>query len=252
MRLAIAAIFSIAFTSSVKANPSETPTAEELSLIIKGLLKSALPSPLVQQEFNWGHQRKFANGITWEKDGILRKPRVQEKMKNDGTWRKIKVEAVDPERTLSLRVFNVQKPEKGKITFLVIISMPTRITFNQQLWAAGTRVYSGETRARCKPMLLLSCESTTRTVKNGSFFPDVVFRMRVTHAKLSYENLVIEHTAGIGGDGAKLLGETILEFVKDVRPSLEKNMLEKANKAIVKAGDTKEVKLSLSKLLEGE
>ncbi|MSR52633.1 MAG: hypothetical protein EXS09_05015 [Gemmataceae bacterium] len=252
MRRAIAMFLSLAFSCSAKADPENTPTAEELSSVIKGLLKTALPSPLVQQEFNWGHQRKFANGITWEKDGILRKPRFQEKMKNDGTWRKIKIEAVDPEKTLSLNVFNVQQPEKGKVTFLVMVAMQTRITFDQQLWAAGVRVYSGETRARCKPTLILACESTTRTVKNGSFFPDVIFRMRVTHAKLSYESLVVEHTAGIGGDGAKLLGETIIEFVKDIRPSLEKNMLEKANKAIVKAGDTKEVKLSLSKLLEGK
>jgi len=252
MRLAITTILSLAFCCSAKADPADTPTGEELASIMKGLLKSALPSPLVQQEFNWGHQRKFANGITWKKDGILRVPRVQQKMKNDGTWRKIKIEAVDPEKTLSVNVFSVQNPEKGKITFLVLLSLQTRITFNQQLWAAGTRVFSGETRARCKPTLLLSCESTTRTVKNDSFFPDVVFRMRVTHAKLSYDNLVIEHTAGIGGDGAKILGETIVEFVKDIRPSLEKNMLEKANKAIVKAGDTKEVKLSLSKLLEGK
>jgi len=252
MRLTIATIFSLAFCCTARADDSDLPTTEELSATMKGLLNTALPSPLVQQEFNWGHQRKVTNGITWEKDGIFRKPRVQEKLKNDGIWRKLKVEAVEPEKTLSVKVFSVQKPEKGKITFLLMISMQTRITFDQQLWASGVRLYSGETRARCQPVLLLSCESTTRTEKNGSTLPDVIFRMRVTHAKLTYENLVVEHTAGIGGDGAKLLGETIIEFVKDIRPSLEKNMLGKANKAIVKAGDTKEVKLSLSKLLEGK
>lgn len=252
MRMIVAALLVLTFHGTSKADSTDLPTADELATIMKGLLNTALPSPLVKQESNWGHQRKVANGITWEKDGFLRKPVVQKKMKNDGTWRKIKVEAVDPEKTLSLKVFSVQKPEKGKITFLVFITMQTKITFEQQIWRSGVRLFSGETRARCKPSLLLSCESTTRTVKNDSFFPDVIFRLRVTHAKLTYEDLEVEHTAGIGGDGAKLLGEAVIEFVKDIRPSLEKNMLEKANKAIVKAGDTKEVKLSLSKLLEGK
>ena len=41
-------------------------------------------------------------------------------------------------------------------------------------------------------------------------------------------------------------------MVKQMRPSLEKDMLEKANRAIVKAGDTKEVKLGLGKLFDGK
>ena len=36
------------------------------------------------------------------------------------------------------------------------------------------------------------------------------------------------------------------------RPSLERNLLEKADAAIVKAGDTQEVRLSVEKLLKGE
>jgi len=251
-RFVFSTIVALLVGSPALAAPVETPTTDELGTILRALLLTALPDPLVQQNMDWGKQRKVPNGITWKKDGLLLKPEKQEKLKNDGVWRRIKAEAVNPDKTLTSIVKNVQKPEKGKLTFDVEISLQTRITFEQQLWKAGVRIYSGETRARCRPILRLKCESTTRTVKNGSAFPDVVFRMRVLDAKLTYEQLKVEHTAGVGGEAAELLGEAAIETVKQLRPSIERNMLEKANKAIVKAGDTKEVKLGLGKLLDGK
>jgi hypothetical protein len=252
LRSVFALLTAMALIAPAAAAPAETPSADELASILRGLLTTALPEPLVQQNSNWGHQKMVANGVTWEKKGVLLRPHKQEKLKNDGTWRRIKVEAIDPAKNLTLRVANVQKPEKGKLTFDVEITLPTRIVFEQQLWRSGVRLYSGETRARCRPILKLRCESTTRTQKSGSFIPDVVFRMRVLDAKLTYDQFKVEHTAGVGGDLAKVLGETMQETIRTLAPSLERNMLEKANKAIVKAGDTKEVKLSLGKLLDGK
>jgi len=232
--------------------PVDPPSAEELASIMRTLLTSALPSPLVEQSSNWGKQKEVANGITWKKDGILLKPHKQEKLKNDGVWRRIRIDAVNPEKELKLQVTNVQKPQKGMLTFDMVVSLPTRIKFEQQFWKSGVRVYSGETRARCRPILALKCESTSRVVKTDNVIPDVVFRMRVLDAKLTYDDLVVEHTAGVGGELADVLGDAVLGMVKQMRPSLERDMLEKANRAIVKAADTKDVKLGLGKLFDGK
>lgn len=252
MQRFLSAIFVGLVAIPANAQSDDTPSGDELAVIFRGLLSSALPDPLVQQNLDWGKQRNVPNGISWKKDGLLLKPVKQEKFKNDGVWRRIKAEAVNADKNLTLTVTNVKKPEKGKLTFDVEITLQTRITFEQQLWKSGVRIYSGETRARCRPILKLKCESTTRTVKSDSLFPDVVFRMRVVDAKLTYDQFKVEHTAGVGGEVAEMLGEAMIETVKQVRPSIERNMLEKANKAIVKAADTKEVKLGLGKLLDGK
>lgn len=252
LRFVVSGMAVLTVIASSHAAPVDAPTPDELAKSLRGLLITALPDPLVQQNFNWGNQKKVVNGLTWEKNGILLKPHKQEKMKNDGTWRRIKVEAVDPEKTLTVNVLNLQYPEKGKVTFDVLVTMQTRITFEQQLWLAGVKLYSGETRARCRPLLLLRCESTTQTQKNGSHLPDIVFRMRATDGRLSYDQFKVEHTAGVGGDMAKLLGDAAHNLLNQVRPSIERNMLEKAGKAIVQAADTKDVKLSLGKLLDGK
>jgi hypothetical protein len=71
----------------------------------------------------------------------------------------------------------------------------------------------------------------------------------VLQADLNYDHLVVEHMAGVGGDAAKVLGEAVYATVRGLRPSLERNLLAKANAAIVKAGDTREVRVSLLSLL---
>jgi hypothetical protein len=255
MRPLLSAALLIALAGPVAAappNPASAPSADELAEVMRTLLTSALPSPLVAKEFNWGHQVEIMNGITWEGDGILKKPHKQKKFKNDGVWRKIQVEAFNPEKNLTLAVKNVQQPEKGKITFDMLVTLQTRITFEQQVWSRGTRLYSGETRARCRPILALKCESTSRVEKSGALIPDVVFRMRVLDARLSYDEFRVDHTAGVGGDLAKVMGDALHDTIKLWMPSLEKDMKEKAQQAIVKAGDTKEVKLGLGRLLDGK
>src|SRR3954467_336112 len=104
---------------ALAAPPSETetPTADELVRIVRPLLLSALPDPVLEKSFNWGKQKEVMNGITWEKKGVLLKPHKQEKEKNDGIWRKVRVETDHADKTLNLVVVNVQKPEKGKVTF---------------------------------------------------------------------------------------------------------------------------------------
>jgi hypothetical protein len=235
----------------VRAADQDVPAAADLARIFRSLLLPNLPDPLVSQDYNWGHQQMTTIGVKWEKEGLLAKPVPIKSLRNDGKWRKISLTADNPDQALEISVKDVQVPETGRMTFSMVLVLPIHAKFEQQIWRTGTRFYSGETRARCKVALQLQCESTSRIDKKpGSFLPDVVLRLRVAEAKLSYFDFVVEHTAGVGGEAAKVLGEAIHDTIKKVKPSLERNLLDKANAAIVKAGDTKEVHLEFSKLFD--
>ena len=82
-----------------------------------------------------------------------------------------------------------------------------------------------------------------------SFLPDVVVRMRVVKATVKYDDLNVDHIAGLGGSAARVLGDAVHDVVKTIRPSLEEGLLARANAAIVKAADTREVRLSLGKIV---
>ena len=217
--------------------PSASLRSLELSL--RTLLLKNLPDPLVKSEQNWGQQ----------KPALVRK----NEMRNDGTWRRFTVKAANPNQTLGLGLEDAVVPDPGKASFTAKIGVDCDLTFEQQIWKNGLRLYSGETRGRCHAAVLLKCEATSRTeTKPGSFVPDMVFRVKVTEAQLFYENLVIEHTAGVGGDAAKILGDAVIDAVKQAKPELERDLMNKANAAIVKAADTKDVRISFDSLLKAK
>jgi hypothetical protein len=251
-RFLIVGLSLFALAMPAVAAPADGPMPDELSVTFRTLLNTGLPDPLVQHSSNWGNQKKVANGVTWEKGGPLLRPHVQKKLKNDGTWQRLNVEAIDPQKNLTVNVLNMQYPEKGKVTFDVLITLQTRITFEQQIWTSGIRLFSGDARARCRAILLLRCELTTRTEESGGHLPDVIFRLRATDGRLSYDQFKVEHVAGVGGGAAKVLGEAAHNLLNQLKPSIERNMLENASQAIVKAADTKDVKLSFGNLAGGK
>jgi hypothetical protein len=96
----------------------------------------------------------------------------------------------------------------------------------------------------------LQCEANMRLDPGAALLPEAVFRLRVVQSQLSYDNFVTEHIAGIGGDMADVLGDAVRNGMKKWHPSLERDLLAKANASIEKAADTKEVRVSLVDLLK--
>lgn len=239
-------------TPPVKATaPAESKT---LSDSLQKLLLANLPDPLVQSNSHWGEQKEVTIGLTWEKKGVIRyRPHVMKDVRNDGHWERVTVEAADPAKTLKLTVGETRTPEAGKTLFDAVVQTDVKLKYEQQVWALGKRVYAGETRAKCTAGLTMTVELTSRNeYAPGALLPTVVLRVRVTDAKLSYWDLECEHTLGVGGDAAKALGKAVYEVMKKVKPDMEKDLLAKANAAVVKAADTKEVRVELGGLLKAK
>lgn len=251
-RVWVGLVVGVGLSASAGAQTPPTDTAA-LADTLRGLLLKNLPDPLVETKAGWGEQREVAIGLKWERKGVVRfRPEVMRDVKNDGHWQKATVTAADPDKTLTLKIGNV-KAADGKTTFDAEVGLDVRLKYEQQVWAGGKRVYAGETRGKCHSDVKLAVELTTKLEpKPGAVLPDLAFRVRVTQADLSYRDLVCEHTLGVGGEAAKVLGKAVHEFVKKAKPDLEKDLLAKANAAIVKAADTKEVRVEFDKLLTGK
>ncbi len=227
-------------------------TAEEqrqLAALLRGMLVQNMPDPLAHTEKRWGQQRDVLVGVKWHH----LKPEAQKAVRNDGHWQRLGVTVVDPARSLALDVRNVTSPEPGRSTFDAVIGLDVRAEHESQVWKSGARLAATTTRARCRVHLTVACEVTSRTEPNpGHLLPAAVVRVRVTAATLSYADFVCEHIAGMDGKAAKLTGDALHEFVRQVKPSLETDLLGKANVAIIKAADTHEVRVELDKLLAGQ
>jgi hypothetical protein len=224
-------------------------SSDALAGTLRGALVRTLPTTLYESSPGWGHTRQVSE-IKWKGQGLHVHPEKVHKDKNDGDWRKIRVSADNLADTLILDLRNVQWPDEGGVTFALFLSFDSKVDYTHQKWDKGARLWDSSVQARLRVKLTLNCEITTRLEPGSSVLPDAVFRFRVTKADLQYDQLVVEHIAGIGGTGAKLLGDAARRMIHDIKPNLERDLLAKADAAIVKAGDTKEVRVRVSDLFK--
>lgn len=208
---------------------------------LKPVLAKSLPPVLYEKSSNWGHQEMAANGLRWH--GL--RAEIVNTPKNDGKWRKIRLTAQDLPKTLVLNLSDLKDAGAGRQTFKAFLAFQAGIEFEQQTWDLGVRLYSGSTRARLQLKATLDCENLLRIEPSKGLIPDVVFRLRVTKADVTYDNLVVEHVAGVGGSAARLIGEAARATLRACKPSLERDLLARVNAAIVKAADTRELRLGL-------
>ena len=230
----------------------EQPNPEEVAAISKLMRDMALqhmPDPLVKANDGWGKQKEFVVGKV-----MLRNPNkfpeAPRELFNDGLWRRFTVTARDPADTLGIGITELVRPEADKMLVTINVAMDINFRMEQQLWVRGRQLYSGETRGHCTGAVQLKAVVTHKSeFKPGALFPDIALKVTTTEAKLFYDKIVIDHTAGLDGDDAKKVGDLVVDLVKSVKPELEKELLDKANAAILKAAGTKELKLQLDKLM---
>jgi hypothetical protein len=243
--------------TAVSAAPADPPSPvsllapsplDALSGTLRGILLRSLPDPLFEASPGWGNMKYVARGIEWHGQGLGVHPEVQRSHKNDGPWQKVRFTADKPSDSLILDLRNLQFPEPGRMTFDLFLRFDARVEYTRQEWDRGRKLYDGSVRARLRVRANLYCEVTTRLEPNGSLLPDAVFRLRLTRADVGYDNFVTEHIAGVGGELAKVIGDAFRGGLKQWYPSVERELLQKADAAIVKAGGNREVRVNLASL----
>ena len=222
---------------------------ESLSGSLRGLLLHALPTPLYTNEAHWGQKKDVQAGFVWRGKGLDVHPEARMEAKNHGLWWQVHVTAPNLADSLVFDLRDVQTPEPGRMLFTAFVSFDVDADYDREKWDEGLRLYSTSVRARMRVRLTLHCEATGKVEKKDGPLPDMVFRLRVVKADFNYDNLVVEHIAGVGGELARVIGDAARSGANQWHPSFEKHLLEKADAAIEKAADTKEVRLSLSKIL---
>jgi hypothetical protein len=231
------------------ADVSRSDNSGDLAGLLRNYLIQHLPQSY-EKTYGWGHTKSVATGIKWTGKGLDSQAHVSHGERNDGVWRKVRMRALDPAHTLTLDIRNIRQAETGRTTFDLLLAFDARVEYERQHWKAGVRLSSTSARARLHVKVALACEVSYDVDWQQKLLPEMVFRLHVARASLSYDGFVMEHVPGIGGDAAKAIGDAMLEAVRQWHPSLERKLLARANAAIAKAADNKELRIGLSKLVK--
>jgi hypothetical protein len=224
------------------------PTHPNLAASLRAFLLPHIPNPLYEKRDNWNHTIEAVSRIGWQGQGLETRPKIVKSQKNHGVWKHVVITSPNVVQSLQLSINNVQQPEPGRTTFDVVLLLPADVEYEQQNWERGIKLFSGKVKARLRVSLNLTCELATRLEPGKLVLPDMVLRLRVLRAATAYDQLVVEHLPGFGGQTAKILGEIVVESIKKWHPSVERNLLDRLNVAIVKAGDSKDIRIGLAGL----
>src|SRR5687768_16476 len=113
-----------------KGNATDPASLEDLGEALRPLIVQAMPAVLYEDEWDWGRQRPTPHAIHWR--GL--RPKVIRELRNDGTWRKIKVVASNLDKTLDFRLSDLMKVDDDTQTFKCFVGFQVRVIFDQQIW----------------------------------------------------------------------------------------------------------------------
>ena len=222
--------------------PLPTRSLKDFSKLLKEIVVATLP-PVLQQESskNWGQQASVPS---------MQGLKMIRVMRNHGNWQRWRAFTGPLAHQLELAVNDLRVVDGERFKCKISLALPTTAEYEQQTWQNGLRVFSSSARARLRVKLSLALEASVKLDSKNEILPDVLIDFKVADAKVSYDNFVLENILGVGGDAARLAGEAGRVALKRWLPSVENHALEKGREAILKAGQNREFRINLAKLVK--
>lgn len=223
----------------------KTIPAEKLAALQTALKKTmllAMPDPMVQGKDKWGNQERTVSGLKWSG-----KPEFSYQDRNHGTWRKYEVQLRTPhDEHLRLRLDDVKITGNNQMSFVLYLDADVTFEVTQENWNHGIRLFHGTVRGQAVMQIKLLCTSRLELDTDTKGLPALKYRLKTERAKASYDDLIVKHVAGVGGSAAKWIGDWSVDAMNQLKPSIERKLIDKLSAKLVKAADTKEIQISLS------
>ncbi len=174
--LAVCAVSLFAAVAAADSPGIPGATPEQLAAHLRALLLKNLPTPLYEASPNWGHQSD-ARRLHFR--GKLRDLRLEmeHEPRNDGLWRRIRVDAIQPEDNLQLELRNLHETETGRLGFQIAAALDVKFDIVQQRWLSGVKLLDVSARGRCRPMMAVDCDAAARW-ERGALIPELAMYWR--------------------------------------------------------------------------
>ncbi|MCS7021638.1 MAG: hypothetical protein NZ703_04595 [Gemmataceae bacterium] len=245
-------IGAVLWPAAPQCSATTVPYAAEamaLTRILTDLFRRHLPDPLAQSSENWGHQKEVSGTRRRIKDWRIITEPYQER-RNEGLWRRLTLRVPQRDR-LQVGVQNISFPRRGCVEGTVLtVAENVALQLEQQHWCNGLRLYACDIRAHCKAGLTLQAAVSSRQERPlGALLPTYVLKVHVHEARLDYADLKVDHILGLDGKAAQVVGDTIRELIRRFKPDFENQLRRRAEAAVIRATDNRELYLTLDEWL---
>lgn len=213
----------------------------ELDATLTRLVLAHLPHHYINDR-DWGQHEKRWDGIELRREGIRWETKRRWKSVPHGTWKKYKIELLEPEQAFQLSVRNLREGANGTVLLDLHGAAHLQLEGRQTKWVKGVQLYSfsgeGHARVRLVVSLELKIELDFATLP-----PDLVLKARATDASLAIDEFHLDRISKVGGEVTQQLGRQLLDLLREQIAEREERLVAKINKEIEEEQD--DLRLSL-------
>ncbi len=206
------------------ALPTAVQVANAIGGVARGELINALTGVSYSGSDNWGNQIKTPFG-----------------KKNHGTWTRYDGAPSNLNETIVFTVSNA-KVKKTTLTFDVFVKVQVRVNAEVRIYNRGVRLLevSGSGRQDVEGRFSFAITRTSRTALN----------LTTTRSDVQLKRLELDRIGHLGGEAARLVGDTITGAVRKWKPNIIQDVQSRANDSVVNTvqGDVDVKKLVLKAL----
>lgn len=223
-------------------------SSAQLHQLITGIAREHIPHSF-EDWSKWGTTSERWDGVKMSVDGLRLKTQRRKKEFNHGDWQMYRVELINPDEDLQIRVESTRDAGDGRVAFDVLFTARLHCFGRYSKWVKGVQLVSLSADANAKVTLRVGCELGLR-LDVTKFPPDVILAPHVSDADLRLDEFKVYRVSDVGGEAAQQLGRGIRKIVVDKIEQSEAKLPEKLNRQIEKKQDR--LRLSLRDLMASQ
>ncbi len=233
-------------TAEPTAPPEPIAVSPKFQLLITQLTKELIPHNYVDEK-DWGQTKELVTGLYVKRDGLrLRTHRTRTAM-NHGTWKRYRIDLVDPAREFRVQLENVRRQPDGRVACDVICDAKVRVFGRVSQWQRGVQLFSLSAEAEADVRVTLQCDLALQ-VDTKTSIPDVQLDPVVRNADLYFNDFRMREISQLDGPLVRNLSSSVREVAEQALAKRREKIVQKLNRQVAKNQD--HLRLSITEMLD--
>jgi hypothetical protein len=228
--LLLAALVACSQTPDTTAAPISSRSELTMAESIRKAMLDSLPREF-SGENDWGDKKEIKTGLKFSRDNGHLEIDRRKKEVNHGLWTQYKVNLIDPEQHLQVRVENLRRTAPGQLEFVVLLSAHLDGEARVERWRRGVKFVNFKAEAASVVQARVECEVGLRPAPGGGL-GSLVVDPHVKSAQLSLVDVDLRRISKFDGPAANEFGDRMRRTLDKELHSREGEIVAKLNAAI--------------------
>lgn len=206
-----------------------TAADAQLAATLAAIIREAIPREYAREK-DWGKTKRITTGITTDEPIYKLKLHRRKKEVPHGTWKKYRVEFIEPEKRLHVSVQNLHSLEGGGIGLRLVLDAELDGWAQMRHYNRGVHLLTLTAEGDSHLRVAVDCQVRLKMTADG-----LAIQPQVVGTQLDIKEFELRRFGELEGDLAEELGDGLLYLMRDQLE--DKQLTAKLNRAIDKKRD---------------